>query len=88
MVANAITQFERFLDPVTELLTPEAARALVDFRFDAATVERINELAEKSRTGTLSDEERGEYARIIEIGDLIGSVKARARGFLRRQANR
>jgi hypothetical protein len=88
MVASALTQFERFIDPVTELFTPDVARKLLSFRFDDATLDRIDELAAKAREGRLSDEERKEYSRIIEVGDLIGSIQARAKGFLRRQEGR
>jgi hypothetical protein len=67
-------------------LTPDMARALVDFRFDAETQARVAELAEKANEGQLTDDERQEYAQYIEMGDLVGILQARARKVLRPQA--
>jgi hypothetical protein len=86
MVVKAFTQLEQFLAPVTDLLTPEVARVLVEFRFDAATQTRVAELADKANEGLLTDDERMEYAQFVEMGDLVGILQARARKVLRRQA--
>jgi hypothetical protein len=85
MVVKAFEQLEQLLTPVTDLLTPEAAQVLVDFRFDAATQARVAELADKANEGLLTDTERQEYAQYIEMGDLVGILQARARNVLRRQ---
>ena len=37
---------DRFLEPVRECLTPESARQLVEFRVDAVTQARVDELAQ------------------------------------------
>jgi hypothetical protein len=85
MVVKAFGQLEQFLSPVMDRLTPETARALVDFRFDAQTQARVAELAEKANEGLLTDDERQEYAEFVELGDLVGILQARARKVLRRQ---
>jgi hypothetical protein len=85
MVVKAFSQLEQFLAPLASLLTPEVARALVAFRFDAETQARVAELADKANEGLLSEDERQEYAQLIEMGDLIGILQARARKFLRQQ---
>ena len=46
---------------------------------------RVDELAEKANEGTLTDEERAEYAEYVEWGDVVGIFKARARIILQRQ---
>ena len=83
MVAKALNQLERFLDPLSNRLTPEIAQEWIDFRYDAATEARLDELAEKANEGLLTDQEREEYAQYVGIGDLIGILQARARGVLR-----
>jgi ABC-type sulfate transport system substrate-binding protein len=83
MVAKALTQLERFLDPVSNFLTPEIAQAWLDFRYDSTTQTRLAELAERANEGLLTDEEREEYAQYVEVGDLIGILQARARGVLK-----
>jgi hypothetical protein len=83
MVAKALTQLERFLDPLTHRLTPEIAREWLDFRYDPATQAHLAELADKANDGSLTDDEREEYAQYVEVGDLIGILQARARNVLR-----
>jgi hypothetical protein len=83
MVVKALNQLERFLDPLSNRLTPEIAREWINFRYDAATEARLAELAERANEGLLTDQEREEYAQYVEIGDLIGILQARARGVLR-----
>lgn len=77
---------DRMLRPVTDCLTPEVARRIVDARLDAATQSRIDELASKANRGALTDGEREEYAEFVEYIDLIGIIKAQARLLLRNHA--
>ena len=74
---------EQMLQPVTDCLTPDVAERIVSARLDAATQARIDELASKANRGTLSDEERDEYAQFVEYIDLVGIIKAKARRMLR-----
>jgi len=67
------------LQPVTDCLTPEVARRIVDAHLDAGTQAKIDELAGKANRGTLTPEEREEYAQFVEYIDLLGIIKARAR---------
>jgi hypothetical protein len=85
MVVKAFSQLEHFLAPVADLLTPEIARKLVEFRFDSETQARVAELADKANEGLLSPDERQEYAQFVEMGDLVGILQARARNVLRQQ---
>lgn len=82
MAVDQTNYMDRFLQPMTELLTPEALKRIVAFRFDADTQTRAGELAEKANEGLLSDEERNEYSEYIEAVDLIGVIQASARSML------
>jgi len=69
----------RYFEPVAAALTPQAARALVELRPDAASTARVEELGRKANEGTLSDEEHEEYRQYVDAGDLIALLKAQAR---------
>jgi len=70
---------EQMLQPVTDCLTPDVAQRIVAAKLAATTQARIDELAAKANRGTLSDEERDEYAQFVEYIDVIGIIKAKAR---------
>ena len=70
---------DRFLDPLTDCLTPDVAQRIVELRPDAQTQTRLNELRQKANEGKLSAEEQIEYEEFIEGIDLIGILKAKAR---------
>jgi hypothetical protein len=76
---STISVSERMLQPVTDCLTPEVARRIVDARLDADTRAKIDDLAGKANRGTLTAEEREEYAQFVEYIDLLGIIKAKAR---------
>lgn len=83
MNVKPLSPVEYLLDRMSSLLAPELARELAAYRYDAETQARISELAEKANEGRLTAEEREQYAQYIEVGDLIGIVKARANKVLR-----
>jgi hypothetical protein len=58
------------LQPVTDALTPEAARQIAEAQLDPETQARIDELAAKADSGELSEEERAEYAPFLDGIDL------------------
>ena len=78
---------DRMLRPVTDCFTPEVARRIVDACLDTDTQARIDELAAKANRGTLTDEERDQYAEFVQYIDLVGIIKAKARLLLRRHAS-
>jgi hypothetical protein len=76
---------DRLLDPLGEIiLTPDVARKLVDYRFDAKAQARIGKLARKGNEGTLTDAERREYETYVQTMDFIAILQAKARALLRR----
>jgi len=74
---------DRFLDPVGSYLTPEVARRLVRFRADARTQKRLDQLAEKSEDGKLTEAEREEYDTFISAIDFVTVLQSKARSILK-----
>jgi hypothetical protein len=79
---------QRVLAPVTDCLTPEVARRIIDARLDPAVQRRLNKLAPKANLGTLTDTERSEYAALIDGVDILAIFKAKARLLLSEQDSR
>jgi hypothetical protein len=78
---------DRFLDPLTDCLTPEVAHRLIELRLDPETQARIDVLRTKANEAQLSEEEQAEYEDLVEGLDLIGIFKAKARAALARHAS-
>ena len=70
---------EQVIDPDTAGMSPEAAQALLGFRFNTAAVARMNELAEKNRQGTIAPSERALLERYLRVGNFLNLVHAKAR---------
>lgn len=77
-----LTPLARFLEPVGRCLTPEVARGFLSLRADAVMQERLDELADKSTAGTLTDTERVEYETYVHAVDFISILQAHARRLL------
>ena len=76
----------RLLDPLTEVLTPESASALLNLRADPELEAHIDELRRKANEGTLTPVEDAEYKDFIEAVDIVSIMQAKARRVLSRQA--
>ena len=81
-MSQATAVLDRFLEPVRDLLTPELTRQLVEFRADAITQARVDDLARKCNEGTLTDAEKAEYEGLIQEADMIALLQAKARAYL------
>ena len=84
---STTTYLDQFLDPLTEILSPEVAQRIVELRASAKVEARAAELAQKANTGTLSAAEDAEYKEFVEAVDIIGILQAKARKFLLRHAS-
>ena len=73
---------DRFLDALSEGFTPAMARRIVDFRADAATQARVEELADRCSEGQLTPAERREYAAAVRAINLISILQSKARTVL------
>lgn len=66
-------------------LPPEAARAVLSWRFDDEDRTRMSELSEKASQGTLDADERRELDGYLLIGHLLAIAHSKARQSLQRQ---
>lgn len=76
---------DRFLDPVVEFLSADAAQKIIDLRIDQELQARLDALADKANEGTLSAAEQEEYEGYIDDLDTIAIFKLKAKAALRRQ---
>jgi hypothetical protein len=70
---------EQVIESDTAGMSPEAAQALLRFRFNNAAVARMNELAEKNRQGTIAPSERALLERYLRVGNFLNLIHAKAR---------
>jgi hypothetical protein len=71
--------FDRATDPVLRLLPMEQARELTEYRPESKLSSRVEELAEKSNEGALTDEERAEYLAYVQANKFVAILQAQAR---------
>jgi hypothetical protein len=60
-------------------LSPEVARSVLKWKFKAVAVRRINQLAVRNRTGTITDADREQLQRYLRVGSLVNLIQAKAR---------
>jgi hypothetical protein len=86
-MATVENYFDRYLEPMTTVFTPEVAQKIVSLKPDAEVSARIAELGEKASEGTLTPDEFEEYGWYVDAGDFISLFKAKARRYLASQAS-
>jgi hypothetical protein len=74
----------RVIVPDEPSLSEHAARALLAIRFPLDDVERMNELAEKNRLGSLTEAEQLDLEAYTRVGSLVNLLKAKAWNSLRK----
>jgi hypothetical protein len=70
---------EQVVAPAEPNLPAEAARALLGLRFNAAAIQRMNELAEKNRLEALTESERSDLEKYLRVGNFVNLIHAKAR---------
>ena len=75
---NAVQLLDRILDPITDAFSPEVARRMLALKADDEMQSRLDELAAKSTSGQLTDDERAEYKNYVDVIDLISVLQAKA----------
>ncbi len=78
------TYLDRFLEPMTEALTPEVARVIANLRVDSETEVEVQKLRERANEGTLTSAEEEAYKDFVEAVDVISIIQSKARRFLAR----
>jgi hypothetical protein len=70
--------FDRGVTPILQIVLPNHAKSLANYHADPALAARIEELAEKSTEGELTEEERAEYAGYVRANKFISILKRQA----------
>jgi hypothetical protein len=70
------------VDPIGRVLTPEAAKEILDVRADKETQERIDLLADTCNEGSLTSEERAEYQEFVSMFNILTVLQAKAQTVL------
>ena len=86
MISITITEADilaHVISPDQPGLPPESARAILALKFDQTALERMNDLAERNRAGTLSEAERMEMEKYLRVGQFLNLLQAKARVSLR-----
>ena len=71
--------FDRGVRPVLQIFLPEKAAAVVNFRADPQLQARIEELADKSTEGQLTESEKAEYAGYVRANKFVAILQRQAR---------
>ena len=74
-----MTAFDRGVRPVAQMVFPEKAQAVLGFRPAPELQQRIEELAEKSTAGRLTEAEQSEYAGYVRANKFIAVRQRQAR---------
>jgi hypothetical protein len=69
----------RLIESQPAELTPEAAKYLQGLRFTENDQARLQELADRSQDGTLSEDEGREFDSYLHIGNLLAVMQSKAR---------
>jgi len=74
--------------PTEPTLAEASARSILELHFDDVAKARMDDLAVKNQSGSLTDVERGELERFQRVGHLLNLLQAKARLSLANRANR
>jgi len=76
----------RVLEAHTSSFTPEAARSILQLKFDQIDMDRMNILAEKNRWGMLTEAAQQELQSYLLVGHLLDLLHTKARLALKQTA--
>jgi hypothetical protein len=74
-----IDAFDRGVRPVLRIVLPENAEAVLNFRAAPEFQARIEELADKSTEGQLTETEMAEYAGYVRANKFVAPLQRQAR---------
>lgn len=81
-MATATDFLSTYIGPLVEDLTPQQARKILATQPSIQLIDRVHRLAELADEGKLTDRERAEYEYYVDVDDVIGLLKAKARHVL------
>jgi uncharacterized protein YnzC (UPF0291/DUF896 family) len=70
--------------PNDDDLSPEAARALLNIRFDKRDLDRIHELVTKNQDDTLTPPEKADLKSYLRVSSFLDLMHAKARRSLKK----
>jgi len=70
--------FDRGVRPMLEIVLPQNADAVIGFQADPELQARIEELAQKSTEGKLTEDEQAEYAGYVRANKFVAILKRQA----------
>jgi hypothetical protein len=73
----------RVVDSDRQVLSEDAARAILRLRFSVSDKARMNRLAAKNRQGKLTSEDEIELSNYIRVGQTLGILQSNARRSLK-----
>jgi hypothetical protein len=76
-----------YLEPIAEELTPRQAEKILAITPPSELIAKVHEHADKANLGTLTPDQEAEYAYYVDVDDVIGLLKAKARHLLGREAS-
>jgi hypothetical protein len=82
---SEIAAFDRGVRPLMQIVLSEKAEAVISFGADPELQERIDELAERSAEGQLTEAERSEYAGYVRANKFVAILQQQARRFIERR---
>jgi hypothetical protein len=86
-MATATDFLSTYIEPIADELTPQQAQKLLAIKPDDKLMARVQELGDKANAGTLTQQERAEYEYYVDVDDVIGLLKAKARRLLGHPTN-
>jgi len=86
-MATATDFLSTYIGPLAEELTPQQAEKILATKPTDKLAARVRELGDKANAGTLTEQERAEYEYYVDVDDVIGLLKAKARSLLGHAAN-
>lgn len=81
-MTTEISTVEQLVAPIGACLSPDVARRIVDLRADARVQARVDELAQKSNFGTITQAERCEYEKYVNFASFVTMLQMKAKNLL------
>ncbi len=75
----------RLIQPEDANLPPEAARALLNIRFDRVDLDRIHELVTKNQDDALTPDEKADLESYLHVSSILDLMHAKARRSLKKR---
>lgn len=74
----------RLIMPQKSQLSPDAARSILELKFQPADQVQVDRLSAKAQEGSLTPAERAELEEYIRVADLLAMLKSKARQSLKK----